>query len=109
MLRYQIRAFHKYKENKDVMVNSMEQLKLEYNCNSSTTCYRKNRNVPRFFFSRNCQPVWYKHEDDGSYALDAIGNMIVHYNIPDELTDPCQNNSLSYDTHHISLRFIHKT
>ena len=81
MLRYQIRICVKCRENKYVMVDSIKQLKLDYKYDSTTTCYNKNLDVPGFFLLCNCQPVWYKHEDDGSYALDTSGNKQVHYDI----------------------------
>ena len=43
MLKYQIRTYHKCKENKDVMVDSMEELNNKYSCKSSAPCYQKNR------------------------------------------------------------------
>ena len=64
ILRYQIRTCHKCKENKDVIMDSMEELNKVYSCHSSTTCYRKKWEVPGFFLSHNLQPVWYKREDD---------------------------------------------
>ena len=73
MLRYQIRTYHKCKENKDVIVDSMEELNKVYSCQSLATCYKKNWQVSGFFLSRDLQPVWYECDDDGPYARDDIG------------------------------------
>ena len=44
------------------------------------------RKDPQFFIRNNLHPVWYLVDDNGDYALDANGDKIPRYNIPQELS-----------------------